>query len=697
MAEQTLDSRTRWQWALLTGLMLLGVYGATISFDVAWYDSAEMVVCALRLDIPHQPGYPLFTLLAHVFLMLTSWMGEGWSAAARFSLMCGLSTAVAFTLFCAFASKHLKMPPQIAAFAMVSLGLTPLVWGTSIVSEVYTFELLLVAIALWVTAWALERDSTLSYLLCGLVVGSCVAHRPSSLALVPAAIALVGLARLGRLLSDEKALSRVGSFFGGFVVAFSPYIFVYMRLGAADLVVADPATPKSFWTVVEYWRCTDYGSALFVFGPHELLVRLGHLMLCIASQFPLPNFVFVAIGLHWLNKNSSRLGTALALIVLANASFIVSYNAMEADTMLLPTLLALALAAGVGAWRVYVWSPHSTLIYAGLAALCLWSSLQGYYGVDWTRLQGSSFFAARVSSVIAKGGQLIVSNDVSYRPFLYQRFVRRQREDLAITVIDQLDESNWPQLEKLVRTKGLSGPLLHPANLYGEFRKSFYLKPLGAMYRVLPRAPSFICPPQESAPIPMGIRFGKGLTLDGWSVGIVGAAKPVPGSYMFLKYYWSTQLPLERDLLAVVLFCNELGDCFSDYGACVFHNVHEPCHGYRPTSTWQAKERYVEEHLVLIPEDLPLGGWHVWVAVVAKDDPALKAARLFELSGVNYLNYDGFEQVFRLHRAQRIGEPYWAIGQLSSLERAGCSLLTARPGASKWLRVGTISVESRVW
>jgi hypothetical protein len=47
----------------VTGLL----YGATTARDIVLGDTPELIAAAVTLGVPHAPGYPLFTMLGHLF------------------------------------------------------------------------------------------------------------------------------------------------------------------------------------------------------------------------------------------------------------------------------------------------------------------------------------------------------------------------------------------------------------------------------------------------------------------------------------------------------------------------------------------------------------------------------------------------------------------------------------------------------
>ncbi len=679
-----------WQWALLVAALVTLVLGLTIRQEVAWYDSAETVVAAQRFDIAHQPGYPLYTLLAALWLRLLPF----WSPAAKLSLLATISAAGAvFFALLFLRQEHMVTDRLSAAVALLMLAFAPILWNAAIVCEVYTFELFLLSGALWAITKHLQKKEKKTLVAALLFCGAALCHRTSVLALLPALLVFLGKEKVKELLLPLRNPKDLMIALLLFLLPFSSYYYLYHRLGSPSLVIADPKTPKSLATVFAYWTCADYRHALFPFGAAELLVRLKHFLLALGQQFPLIAFFFMASGLVVLHREKGHVFWALLAVIAVNSTFVAGYAAMEADTMMLPTLAALTLAAAVGLSRTLIalkpkWAKVLSLL------LITWCATRGYLLLDRERLTGSDRFMEQVATLVPKGGHLLLSNDVSYRPYLYARYIDGKRQDLAVTVIDKLDDSNREQLAQLVRRRGLVGPILHPKNLYSYLREKFYLRPYGPVYHVLPNVPSFTVPAQKKIAIPVRANFADEVQLYGWQVGLVGAKKPVQGGMISLTYRWLCLKTTDKALWSVVLFCNEEFSTATRYGATVFHNIHRPCYGYKDTNEWAVGSHYEEAHICLIPPDLSPGKWSIWLGLVNEDDKGLGKLQLNELQEVNYLNYDGAEQVFRLTYGQRVGEPLWSISALGDLDRASVSFLPLEPSGARMIRLGELRVES---
>ncbi len=146
-------------WAAVTGIVVFLIYLATLAPTTAFWDTSEYIAAAYVLGIPHPPGNPLFTVLAHTWgaLPLPA------SYAVRINLFAAVTSAASAALFFLAADRWMRevVPTRwarlAAAFAGILVGaLSWTVWNQSTVNEkVYTVSMLSTALVLWLGVhWA---------------------------------------------------------------------------------------------------------------------------------------------------------------------------------------------------------------------------------------------------------------------------------------------------------------------------------------------------------------------------------------------------------------------------------------------------------------------------------------------------------------------------------------------------------------
>src|SRR5581483_1437856 len=97
-------------------LITLAAYLATLAPTVTGEDSGELVPAAWTLGIPHPPGYPLWTVIAHLFTYVP--IGD---AAFRVNLCSAVLGSAACALL-VFIAGLLDVGPAAAAGAGLLLG-----------------------------------------------------------------------------------------------------------------------------------------------------------------------------------------------------------------------------------------------------------------------------------------------------------------------------------------------------------------------------------------------------------------------------------------------------------------------------------------------------------------------------------------------------------------------------------------------
>ncbi len=135
-----------WLAAAIVGLGCLLAYVRTLYPSVPGGDAGELITAAARLEVAHPPGYPLYTVLAHLATLLP-WGSQAW----RVNLFSAVADAAAAGVLAAtIVTVSRSTTAGIVAAALFALS--PLVWTYAVGAEVFPLNNLMVALLMYATA-----------------------------------------------------------------------------------------------------------------------------------------------------------------------------------------------------------------------------------------------------------------------------------------------------------------------------------------------------------------------------------------------------------------------------------------------------------------------------------------------------------------------------------------------------------------
>ena len=132
----------------LISVAAFALYARTLAPSVAFLfdDTLDFQYSIPRLGIPHQTGYPLYTLLGKIFTLLVP-LGDPAFRVNLFTALC-CALAVAFVYLSA---RHLNTSRLAALLAALIFAVSKTFWENAVVAEIYTLQMLLTALILYLT------------------------------------------------------------------------------------------------------------------------------------------------------------------------------------------------------------------------------------------------------------------------------------------------------------------------------------------------------------------------------------------------------------------------------------------------------------------------------------------------------------------------------------------------------------------
>ncbi len=342
--------RTRQTFVLTVvpaAIVLLAIYLGTLqtipngSSHYYMIDVGETQIVLNRWGTLHATGYPLYVITGNLLTGLLRGVGiNPLAAAALVSLLWG---GVALGLFMALAA-HLTRRLAIAAVAMVLFGLTRTVWIHSVIAEIYTFTLAILAALLLLALWQRPVRGRLYGL--ALLGGFGVAHHRALVMAAPALIYavwpdLVGAARQGpRLLLRALAICV-----GLGLLGLLPYVYLPLRANAGAAWVY--GAPGTWQGLMDQFLGVEANR--FVGLPQDWSAFVGNITAVNAvliTDLSLPGILAGLVGLVWALRDRRLRRAAVTLLLSGGVAY--AFHVLLYTDILSALILAITFSLALG-------------------------------------------------------------------------------------------------------------------------------------------------------------------------------------------------------------------------------------------------------------------------------------------------------------------------------------------------------------
>ena len=323
--------------ALMVASVSLAVYVRTMYPGlVPFGDSPKFQFVGRIWGTPHNPGYPLYIVVSHLFGLLPIA-----TLAYRINLMSAVFGAVAAGVMTLLVA---RLTGRVWAGIAAGFGLAfgRVFWSQAIVAEVYTLAAaLLLGTTYWAVRWAdtrRARDLLAAVVLASLAVG----NHLTIVMFAPGLIVLVLLtdwrrALRPRLLSAMAALVAAG---------LSQYLLlIYLTSRRPPYLESSAGSLSELVPIVAGAQFRDrFGH----FGWQELLTsRSAQLFRILRDETGLWGIAAAAIGLIWLARTRPAVAAGFTVAAIGVWTFVLGYDIADPQVFLIPVVVVLWTLAGV--------------------------------------------------------------------------------------------------------------------------------------------------------------------------------------------------------------------------------------------------------------------------------------------------------------------------------------------------------------
>ncbi|MCX6140972.1 MAG: DUF2723 domain-containing protein [Candidatus Kapabacteria bacterium] len=340
-------SRTNIQAAVF-GLLVFVTYYITCAPGLMYTDSGELASACVTLGVAHPTGYPLFTVLGHVWTMM-AWGSPIAALNVLAALWVASAVAIAFLLIrevlaWVYDEGQNQLHIIIAAASALLFGWSATVWAQATSIEVYSLHILLCCITLLFVVRSVKDIGNAQRwtVLAGLFYGLMLANHLSSAFLAPGII-LIWLSGTG------NAKDRIRTW---------PYVVVPALAGVALYIVLpirSAQEPPINWGMVHrdlsaflyHVRGTQFGVWLFS-DKKAFSTNSSLFWKLLTTMFLWFGLIPIVVGAWRTLGAKRRLALGLTALVIGNLGISLGYAIPDLDSYFLPTFLVATIFFSVG-------------------------------------------------------------------------------------------------------------------------------------------------------------------------------------------------------------------------------------------------------------------------------------------------------------------------------------------------------------
>lgn len=334
--------------SIVLAVVALFVYTLTLAPSVQYTDNGELAAAAVTFGVAHPTGYPLFTILTHVWSMISA--DIGW-----LNLLAGVWCAIAVGAMYRLMLEVLSVVTggvvgtiqrYAAASTSLLLGFSAIVWSQATSLEVYSLHLCLLSLALLSTVRSTRPDADFTRwsVLAGLLYGLMLANHLSSVFLAPGLLLL--------WLSGR----RKTQFRSWYLLAAPALLGVLLY---AVLPLRSAQEPPINWGMVHrsldaflyHVKGTQFG--VWLFSDRQVLKVNARIFQHLLSDAVVwAGYVALMIGLWQMLRSHARMALALLALAAGNLGISLGYSIPDIEPYFLPTILVALVFSGVGLWWI---------------------------------------------------------------------------------------------------------------------------------------------------------------------------------------------------------------------------------------------------------------------------------------------------------------------------------------------------------
>lgn len=420
-------------------------YNLTLSKTVYYTDVGELASAAYYLGIAHPTGYPLFTILAHLW----SYLPISNSIIHSFNLLAALLVAISsFVIFLIIYEILSNINSNfyrifICVFISLTYSFSLTIWQQSTSIEVYPLQILLFSLIIFFSLKANNNSDIRYWLLTAFLIGLSFTNHLTTLFIIPSTLFLFFFEKNKFVLTKNKFkdfLLIIITFF----LPLSLYLSIVIR-SASYPPINWGWVHRSFEKFLYHVQGKQY--QVWMFSGDKINENIQKFIELIPNQFAFIGILLIILGFYYLIKNKEKkLLTYLLINIVFTFLYAINYSIHDIDSYFSLSFITLFLIISYGA--LYLYERSKKLIFI-IIILPLINLFINYKSVDISDNFFVEDYTKQIINDLDNNAILITAQwDYFNSAFIYYQSVEKVRPDIVIIEKELLRRTWYPlQLE----------------------------------------------------------------------------------------------------------------------------------------------------------------------------------------------------------------------------------------------------------
>ncbi len=440
------------------------IYLKTLTPDIGFHDSGDMIPASFHLGICHPPGYPFYNLFGKLFSTLLP-IGN---IAYRFNLMSAIFASLACmmvyfislkvgsstehfarsreqktprSMFHALCSMLSSLIPAVVATFMLCFAVT--FWEQAVIAEKYALNALFATLLIFILLkWQelmvgvknpkskIQNPKFYLYLF-AFTLGLSFAHHMQTIYLVPASIFFITVVCWQNKKNSTHNLETSTLLKAICCFALPLLLYLYLPIRAFAHPPLNWGNPVTFPRFMDYITLKAYAH-FFISSPQIWLQNLQHhLTRFFPHQFTIWIVPLGIVGLILLIAEKRRTGIFLLLILLTDIASSIRYGISNIEDYYIPGYIVFSIFIGYGLRGIARLIPNPLLMLPFILLPII------PYTIHYFHCNHKNYFFAHDLGVsliknLDDDAALFIKGDVNGFPVWYLYYVENQRQEVAL-------------------------------------------------------------------------------------------------------------------------------------------------------------------------------------------------------------------------------------------------------------------------